>query len=276
MPRAFPRLSSRQHPIVRTFRALARGGGADGEILLDGAHLLAEAVEARVPIRALLVSSDFLARAAPADRRLVDRAARAGATVHEVSASVLDAASPVRTASGLVAAAAWSPADVRAAFAPEPALVVGLVDVQDPGNVGSAIRGADALGATGIIAIDRTAHPGGWKSLRGAMGSTFHLPVARGAWPIVLEAARAAGVRIAAAVAGARTPLQDADLRSPLLVLVGNEGSGIPDPIVAEADAQLAVPMRPGVNSLNVSVTSAIVLYEARRQRASQIPHERL
>lgn len=268
MPRAFSRLSSRQHPIVRAFRALTRRGGADGEILLDGAHLIAEALTAKVPIRVLLVSTDFLARAAPADRGLVDRAAAAGADVHEVSDAVLAAASPVRTASGIAASAIWSPAVVTATFLPTPALVVGLMNVQDPGNVGSAVRSADALGATGVVAIDGTADPGGWKALRGAMGSTFRLPVARTSRHAAIDEARNAHLQIVAAVADTAREPGTIDLTGPTLVLVGNEGAGLPADVTAAADARVTIPMRPQVNSLNVSVTAAIILYEARRQRA--------
>jgi TrmH family RNA methyltransferase len=239
-------------------------------VLLDGVHLLRDALRAGAIVRTVLVSSDFLSGASPFDRGVVDAAAQSGAAVHEATASVLEAASPVRTTSGIVALAEWRPSALASTFTPAPAFVVGLVDIQDPGNVGAIIRSADGLGATGVAALDRTAHPAGWKALRGAMGSTFRLPVARGDSASALRSARGAGLRIAVTAAGAGTPLEIANLMTPTLVLMGNEGTGLSQELIDAADDRIAVPMRPGIESLNVAVTAALVLYEAARQRRAQ------
>ncbi len=271
MPTALSRLSSRQHAIVRAFRRLAADGSTADGVLLDGAHLIREALGARVRLRTILVSARFLADAPAADRALPAIAAGAGAAVHEATQSVIEAASPVRTSSGIVAIAEWEAVPLVAAFLPAPAMTIGLVDVQDPGNVGAAVRSADALGATGVLALDRTAHPGGWKALRGSMGSVFRLPVARSSRTEAIAAARGAGLRVIAAVAMRATPLSEIDFSVPTLVLLGNEGAGLDAGTAAGADARLTVPMRAGVNSLNVAVTAALVLYEARRQRRREL-----
>ncbi len=231
-------------------------------MLLDGEHLIAEALAAGVRLDTVLADGRRPA--------VVWRARDAGATVYETTAAVLDAASPVQSPSGIVAIAEWSPAGcadglgVEAGAVP---LALGLVDVQDPGNVGGAIRQRDALGATGVLALDGTADPGGWKALRGAMGSTFRVPVARCSSRDAVTEARRRGLTIAAAVATTGSPIHDADLTTPLLVLLGNEGAGLPADRVAEADLRLTIPMRTGVDSLNVGVTAALLLFEARRQR---------
>ncbi len=268
MPSALPRLSSRQHPAVRAIRRAAADPAAASGAVLDGAHVIREALSAGLTVRTVIISPEFLNRA-PAEADLVTEAARAGATVYQATAAVLEAASPVRTSSGIVALADWSPAPLPAALDPSRALAIGLIDVQDPGNVGAVIRSADALGATGVLALDATAHPGGWKALRGAMGSTFRLNVARGRSAAALAAARAAGVRVLATVAAKGTPVERCDLTTPSLVLIGNEGTGLPPAIVADADDRISIPMRAGANSLNVAVTAALVLYEARRQRGT-------
>ena len=144
-----------------------------------------------------------------------------------------------------------------------------LVDVQDPGNVGAVIRAADALGASGVAALDGTAHPGGWKALRGAMGSTFRVPVAREQTDRAMGEMRRAGLRIVATVAASGTPLDRLDLRGPICLLLGNEGAGLPDSLSAGADERVTIPMRAGAESLNVAVTASLLLYEARRQRSS-------
>jgi TrmH family RNA methyltransferase len=267
VPKDLSRLTSRQHPIVQAFREAAADPAHAAAVLLDGPHLLAEALAAGVRVTTLLVDSDVLAGAARVDRELIDRAAAAGAIVHHATASVIAAASPVRTSSGIVALAEWTPAPVAAACQSSRAFVLALVDVQDPGNVGAAIRSADALGGTGVVAVNATPHPGNWKALRGAMGSTFRLPVARAPHTLLMAEARRAGLHVLATVAQAATPPDRIDLTRPTLVLLGNEGGGLPDSIVADADARVTIPMRQGVSSLNVAVTAALLLYEARRQR---------
>jgi TrmH family RNA methyltransferase len=182
---------------------------------------------------------------------------------------VLDAASPVRSPTGVVALATWTPAPIARLFAPAPALAIGLVDVQDPGNVGGVIRSADALHATGVAALDGTADPAGWKAMRGAMGSTFRVPVARDGTDAAILAAAKAGARTIATVADGGTPLHEVDLRQSVFVLLGNEGAGLPEDVVQRAGVRVHVPMKSGVSSLNVGVTAALVLYEARRQRGA-------
>lgn len=201
---------------------------------------------------------------------VAQRARQAGAAVYEATASVLEAASPVRTPSGIVAIARWSTAAPEAVFSHAPALALALVEVQDPGNVGSVIRGADAFGATGVVALGGTANPAGWKALRGAMGSTFRVPVARGDVDDVVRLARARGVRVIATALGTGTPIDAIDWRAPALVLLGSEGAGVPSTLLEHADVRATIPMRPGVDSLNVAATAAIILYEARRQRAER------
>lgn len=258
-----PRITSRQHAVVTRCRRLASRRDAETGVLLDGEHLVDEALSAGIPLDLLLTDGR-----APA---LVSRAAHAGAVIYEGSGAVLEAASPARTPSGIVAIARWAPGGIATTLESPTALALGLIDVQDPGNVGAVIRAADALGATGVLALDGTADPAGWKALRGAMGSTFRVAVARGDAAAALAEARARGVRVAATVAGAGTALPTADLRGPLLVLLGNEGAGLPADLVSGADARMTIPMRPGVNSLNVAVTAALVLWEARRQRKSDV-----
>jgi len=149
-------------------------------------------------------------------------------------------------------------------------LVVIAADVQDPGNFGALLRSAEAGGATGVIATESGADPFGWKALRGAMGSAFRLPVARvsdGAAAVAL--ARSHGLRVAAAIGRGGTPMSDADLTGPLALVVGGEGSGLLEALVTAADARITIPMTPPVESLNVSVAAALLVFEARRQRAS-------
>lgn len=259
-----PAITSRQHPIVKEFRDLAHGSGPS--MLLDGWHLLTEAVAAGIPIATVA----WCGPPTSAEQITLDRAQRGGAHVVEVSGSVLNALSPVNAPTGVVASARRPHVDAVAIMQPAPALILAGVGIQDPGNAGAVIRAAAAAGATGVVVDVATANPWGWKALRASMGATFHVPVCR---MRTIEPAvagwRAAGVSIVAAVARGGTSIYDVDLTRPTVILLGGEGAGLPASLVSSADAQISIPMNDAVESLNVAVASALLLYEARRQRCS-------
>src|SRR5262249_17695319 len=166
-------ITSRQNPLVARFRDAARGDAGD-VLLLDGAHLVADALAAQLRID--------LAAVTPASRERTDvqqiasALADAGVSVATVAQPVMDAVSPVRSSSGIVALAARPSFPIDRLFAGAAPLVVIAVDVQDPGNVGAIVRVAEAAGATGVVAAGASANPFGWKALRGSMGSALRLP----------------------------------------------------------------------------------------------------
>ena len=259
------RVTSRQNPLVRRFRALARGPAVDGEALLDGPHLLHEALRSDASVELVAIADD-----ADADARAVaDESTRRGARVVGISSQVLAAMSPVTRPSGVVAIA-----HLRARQADEvlravrPALVLVLSGVQDAGNVGAIIRAAEGGGATGVICTEGTADPFGWKALRGGMGSTFRLPIAvRQPIAAALGLARAAGLAVIATVPRDGTPMSRCDLRQPAAVLLGAEGAGLEEATARDADVRLTIPMHGPVESLNVAITAALICFEAARQR---------
>lgn len=252
-----PPITSRQHPFIQRCRRIAGGRGEPGEILLDGLHLLEDAVQAGVRIDGVLTDE----RHVQTVRSLVPPAT----TVHVASTDAAAGASPVRAPTGVVSVASWTPQPAGAMLAARDGLYIGVVGVQDPGNVGNIIRSADALGASGVLALDGTADPGGWKALRGAMGSTFRLPVGTGATDDVLTQARAHGIVVAATVVSGGIPLRAHSLALPSLVLVGSEGAGLPQSLVDDADLRLTIPMRSRANSLNAATTAAIAIWELMR-----------
>lgn len=256
-------ISSRQHAMVKECRAIVRGD--DPRLLLDGWHLLSEAVAGGVPLAWVAVD----ASRAAADAVLLERAAAAGARIVRVGAAVMEAMSPVRAASGVVAVAERPAIDARALVSPSPALVLTGLGVQDPGNVGAIVRSADAAGATGILLDGSAADPWGWKSLRASMGSLFRLPALRDPRAgDILRRWQRDGLRIVAADPHLGTTMYDFDLTRPLVLVLGGEGAGLPGDVLEMADARVRVPMRAGVESLNVAVAAGLLVYEAARQRA--------
>ena len=256
------RITSRTNPVVKEFRGAAARSGT--LLLLDGAHLLDEALACGVRVEVVALEERF-ADGAPGS--LARRAAAAGARVLLVSAAVLDAMSPVRTPSGVVALARRPDVTLNDALETVPQLLLVLAGVQDPGNVGAIVRAGDACGATGIVAGEGSADPFGWKALRGSMGSVFHLPVVTAPLGEIAGASRQRRVRLVATVPRGGTPLPECDLRGPVAVLLGGEGGGIPDAILSLADAHVTIPMVRPVESLNVATAAAILTYEAMRQR---------
>jgi RNA methyltransferase, TrmH family len=264
-------ISSRHNPIVARYRAAAQGEAAD-VLLLDGAHLVGDALAAGVRVREAAVTptageDDEL-------RALVAALGRAHVEVVTVTTAVMDALSPVRSSSAIVALADRPASDGAAVYAGgAAALAVIAVDVQDPGNLGAIVRVAEAGGATGVVAAGACADPFGWKALRGSMGSALRLPIAiRSDIDEAVAAARRAGCRLVAATPrGGASPF-DLDLDGPTAILIGGEGRGLPQSIISAADARATIPMAPPVESLNAAVTAALLVYEARRQRAGQKP----
>jgi len=282
------RITSRQNAVVKRFRDLARAsrvaapvggaehhgqGGHAGEILLDGPHLVQEALACDIPIDIAAYSERQLDNVLSPLSRLAKDVRKHGGKPILVTEQVLAAISPVQHPTGVVAIALARATDVRVVFAAAHAtgqhlpIVLVLAGLQDPGNVGAIIRTAAGFGGAGIVAIEGTANPFSWKALRGAMGGTFRLPVAaRGTAPEVIAAAHDHDVRLVAAVPRGGTPLPKMDFRKPLAIVMGGEGAGVSTAIMAAADESLTIPMRAPVESLNVAVAAALLLYEAARQ----------
>jgi TrmH family RNA methyltransferase len=253
---------------VRTFRELAaKPDPAGSRLLLDGAHLVQDARRAGLSFDTVIVSSARIeanAEAAVLARDLE----HAGATVLAADDRVFEAVSPVKTPSGIVAIARRDAVSAEAVCDGDAALVVAAVDVQDPGNVGSLLRAAEAGGATGALVCGASASPFSWKALRGGMGSTLRLRIAAGLDAAhALACMRQAGLQTLAAVArGGRDP-DEIDWTRPTGVMLGGEGPGLPEEIIAACDARVTIPMAPEVESLNVAVAGAVLIYAARRQR---------
>jgi TrmH family RNA methyltransferase len=263
------RVSSRQNPIVRRFRELARTG-ADDRVLVDGEHLVTEALGSGVALELVAISERLVrGRLAPLAASLTDASVKTLA----VTEPVLAAISPVQHSSGVVGIARLGPSTLDRALERAPQLVLFVSDVQDPGNMGAIVRAAEACGATGIVAGRGCADPFGWKALRGAMGSTFRVPVAsRHDLTDAAGRARRAGLTVLATVPRGGSELPAVDLRSPCAIVLGGEGAGLPHDLLDAADQRVTIPMRPPVESLNVAVAAAIVLYEAWRQREIRRP----
>ena len=262
-------VTSRQNPLVRSLRALAAEPDPEGRrLLLDGVHLLRAAINAGVSMDLVAVAASRLDEASEEGdaARALDRG---GTVVVSVADRVFPALSPLRTPSGIVAVArrqAFDPAEVCGGTDP---LVLGVLHVQDPGNLGALLRAAEAGGATGALVGGGSASPFSWKAVRGSMGAVLRLPVVAGITSTTVVAClRTRGLRMIASVPRGGTAPEELDWTGGIGLLLGGEGSGIDDSTVSACDARVSIPMAAPVESLNVASAAAILIYAARRQRA--------
>lgn len=264
-------LSSRHNPVVKRFRELAAHPDADGaHLLLDGVHLVRDAHRAGVPFETVVVAAAAI-DAHSEEGAMALELERAGASVLAADGRTLEAISPVKTPSGIVAIAVRTPTAAAAVCRIPGALVVAAVDVQDPGNVGSLLRASEAGGATGALACGASANPFSWKALRGSMGATLRLPVASGlSAHDALRCMKDSGLRTIAAVARGGSDPDAIDWTGNTGLLLGGEGPGLGDDIAAACEARVTIPMAAPVESLNVAVAGAILIYAARRQRIAR------
>ena len=256
-----------------TIRDLQRrkARGRRGLALIEGVRLVEEALAAGLPFQGALVAPD-LARTARGVE-LVAELERHAVPVEEIGARTFAQLADTETPQGIIAVIEprrWAAAE----FAPRPGAVVLVIDgVQDPGNVGTLIRTAHALGAAGTVVLRGTADPTSPKALRAAMGATFRHPVVSLddagfiAWArklaVTLWAAAADGVPLHRAMAKGDGGRGD----GPIAVIVGNEGAGIRPQLNAVAALRVAIPLAQGAESLNVAVAAGILLYEVTRGR---------
>lgn len=257
------------HSSVKRYRELARNppkNGLERELLLDGPHLLFEARKSGLSIESAAFEQDAFND--PAVKTLAEDLVAGGADVFIVSRKTLESMSPVRSPAGVVGIARRGVSTLNDALAAPNPLIVVAHDVQEPGNVGGIMRTAEAAGATAFITTASTADPLGWKALRGSMGSALRLPIARSDIDELLRALASAGIQTSALVPRTGRSLFEADFRKPCALLLGAEGAGLPDEVLSRVDQRITIPMQKPVESLNVGVAAALVLYEAFRQRS--------
>jgi TrmH family RNA methyltransferase len=259
-------VTSRRNPIVARFRAAASGDASE-LMLLDGIHLVAEALNSGAEFREAAVVRSAVDR--PEVAALHSRLRQSGVPLTGVSASVMQVLSPVRSTSPVVAIAR-RPTPASVGIYGSTPLVVIAVDIQDPGNLGAIVRVCEAAGVTGLVCTGSCADPYGWKALRGSMGSALRLPMAfsRSGEEATAEARRH-GCRVFAASPRGGRSVFDTPLTGAAAVLVGGEGRGLTSSLVAGADERIAIPMQSPVESLNVAVSTALIAFEARRQRCA-------
>ena len=147
------------------------------------------------------------------------------------------------------------------------ALLIGIAGIQDPGNLGTIIRSAEAFGARAVLLGEKTVSHFNPKAVRGSVGSLLRQPLLRVKLGESITALKQQGVKVLATSSHKGKPLHEADFTGAAMIVVGNEGAGVPQEILSMADELVTIPHAPRVESLNAGIAASILLYEAARQR---------
>jgi TrmH family RNA methyltransferase len=263
-------IESRQNPRVKELRAaLSRSGRTpSGLIAIEGEHLVAEAIRSHLHFAATFLRDGYQPPfALPDDAEHLLLPA-------EVFASAVSTEQPQGIAA-LVHAPTFSADALFPAATPPllpplvPPLILVLAGLQDPGNVGTLIRSAEAFGASGVLLLPGTASPWNPKALRASAGSAFRVPMLTIAEADALTLLRDRGVPALAAVVHGGVPVAEARLAEPAALLIGNEGAGLSPALLAAADRRITIPTPGPVESLNAAIAGSLLLYEAAKQRSA-------
>ena len=263
------RIEGRHNALVKQLRqAFAHAERTeDGSCAIEGLRIVEEAIRSGLRFRAV-----FFKESAQnlAERLLPQIGANVDALL--LPDKLFDGIVPSESPQGVAALMRlkeFSFADVLERLQVGPVIV--LAGLQDPGNLGTILRSAEAFGSAGVVLGEGTVSPFNSKVIRASAGSIFRLPVvltkAAGGLDEISAKLRAHSVRLMATSSHKGTPLDQTNLRGPVAVFVGSEGSGLPRAVVGQADELVAIPHMPQVESLNAGVAGSIVLYEAARQR---------
>lgn len=257
-------LTSRQNPLVKQLRKLHRAKERSRQqlILLEGTNLVEAAVQESYGLETVCFSEAWRSR----HPQLFAQLQSSPANLVEVSQEVLEAIATTASPDGIVATAPRKPP--RTPQFPC-SLGVAVETLQDPGNLGTVFRTAAAAGAEGLwMSSDGVGydHP---KVLRASAGQWLRLPFAEvERLEETVSQAKTQGMKVVATLPTASQMHWDYDWTQPTLVLLGNEGTGLSEPLMKLADEAISIPLAARVESLNAAISLAVVLYEAQRQRS--------
>jgi TrmH family RNA methyltransferase len=259
-------VQSKQNSRLKELRRALANPIRDGNQLvgIEGPHLLSEALRAGLKIHCV-----FAAQGAEASLNAFTLPSETDVLLlpAEILAGTLTTETPQPIAA-LVEPPAWTWSHLLNNNRKTAPLILVLAELQDPGNLGTIIRSAEAFGAHGIVCLPRTVSPWNPKAMRASAGSVFRIPILSGAAPDSLARLRKAGLKTYAATARTASPANLVNLAEPVALLIGNEGNGVPQDLVAQADGVITIPCPGPVESLNAAVAASVLLYEASRQRA--------
>jgi RNA methyltransferase, TrmH family len=266
------RVESRQNALVKDLRkAFTQGQPTEqGCIAIEGLRIIEEAIRSGLRFQAVFVSEGARAQAT----RLLPQIS-SHAEVLLLPDDVFRSAVDTETPQGVAALVKLKPSKLEdlTEQLSDDLLLVAVAGIQDPGNLGTIIRSAEAFGARGLLLGEKTVSYANPKAVRASAGSVFREPLVRVKLEEAIALLKPRSVRIAASSSHKGRPLDQVDLTGPLAVIIGTEGAGVPPEILAEADEVVTIAHSPRVESLNAGIAASILLYETSRQRTKKPNH---
>ncbi|MDN2568134.1 RNA methyltransferase [Aquibium sp. A9E412] len=266
-------VTSLANPLVKDIRALALKKHRDREhaFMAEGLKLVIDALDGGWTIRTLVYGK--AGRGNAAVERAAARTVAAGATVLEVSQKVLAAITRRDNPQVVVGVFEQRYRPLEAIRPAGDALWVALDRVRDPGNLGTIIRTVDAGGASGVILVGECTDPYSLETVRASMGSIFAVPLARAGADAFLAWRAGAGVRLLGTHLAGAVDYRDLGASDgPLVLVMGNEQQGLPEPLAAACDRLVRIPQAGRADSLNLAVATGVMLYELRRDALPRTP----
>ena len=263
-------VTSLANPIIKDIKALSdkKTREQSGTFMAEGLKLVIDAIELGWTIRTLVYAK--AAKGKPLVEQMAARTVASGGLVLEVSEKVLSSITRRDNPQMVVGIfeSRWRP--LREIHPKQGETWIALDRVRDPGNLGTIIRTADAAGASGVILVGETTDPFSLETVRATMGSVFADPVARATADEFIAWKNRAGVSVVATHLAGSVDYRTIDYKKkPVVILMGNEQSGLPEHLAKEADALARIPQQGRADSLNLAVASAVMLFEARRHLLS-------
>jgi len=267
MPENYDTITSASNPIVKMLRSLERkkARSETGLFLAEGARLVGQGLSRGWTLDTLVVAATALERDYVA--ALAEAASAAGARVVQAPAQLMGRITRKDNPQAVLGAFAQRQPGLEALPASGPARLLALYEVRDPGNLGTLLRTADCAAMDAVLLIGQCCDPYSVEAVRASMGSIFDIPPVAAEWAAARDWTAATGCRLTAASMRGDTRHDAADYGARSVILMGNEQSGLPEPVEAGCDTLVRIPMRGGADSLNLAQAAAVMVYEAWRQR---------
>jgi len=260
-------ITSKDNSIVKYLRALSDPKLRKKEqvFLIEGVKMVEEALRDKVGVTTVVASPALVQHHGKGVLKLAETRS---IDILWISERLVDAISESKTPQPVMAVVKMKEHSDDELFDHASKLIIICHQLQDPGNLGTIIRTVEAVGAAGIVLAPNTVDPYSAKAIRASMGSILRLPVVRvGNTSAFLKLCKQRAFQTIAAVVTGDKSHCAIDLKKPTVIVLGQEGAGLPQDIMAEVDLRVRIPMAETIDSLNVAVSAAAVLYEALRQR---------
>jgi len=263
-------ITSKDNATIKHLHALSEPKHRKKEqaFLIEGVKMVEEALRDNLGVKMIVASPSLVQHHGKGVLKLAENRS---VEVLWVSERLMDSIAESKTPQPVMAVVNMKASSEQGLLTNNAGLIVLVHQLQDPGNLGTIIRTAEAVGASGVAITPNTVDPYNPKAIRASMGSILRVPVVHSvdASAFILIC-KQKGFQTVATVLTGRTTHFDIDLKKPTVMVLGQEGAGLPQDIMADIDLQVRIPMSSTIDSLNVATAAAVILYEAFRQRITR------